>query len=318
LYYIVEDTASSTHYADTSAYLPIQVMGPRIVITAPADSDKVTFDSSATGILSITATGTVNPLPAYQDSLLWSITPIAGCSLLVSPPSAIGRTVDFTFRHLPSDNDEFGDKYIKASIPKWNLAESVLVNTFYTKCAYNSPIDTVPNWFYYWQEGSVIPEFSSDIRHPQVDSLPRALGYTNLDKIYLTIRADSAEYPQTGITVGNYTFYEVRGLDCTASVIGHEKFHQWLYNQWHSGAWGIWDTTTDCDGDWLPNWFERDSSQTDSLNQDSKGIYTIFGWQDEGIGDNEYWACVRGLYHPRGDSLKDWSYGRYSKQWPGP
>jgi hypothetical protein len=154
LYYIVEDTASSTHYADTSAYLPIQVMGPRIVITAPANLDKVTFDSSATGILSITATGTVNPLPAYQDSLIWSITPIAGCSLLVSPPDARGQTVDFTFRHLPSDNDEFGNKYIKASLPRWNLAESVLVQVFFTKYASNHPLASHPewpNWYYYWR-----------------------------------------------------------------------------------------------------------------------------------------------------------------------
>jgi hypothetical protein len=205
-------------------------------------------------------------------------------------------------------------------LPRWNLAESVLVKSFYIICAYNNLMDTVPNWFYFWRQGNVVPGLLSDIQFPQADR-PNDYGYTNLDQIYLTRRADSIDFPIGGVNVGPQHFDPDSGMDCTAQTIGHERFHQWIYEQWQPGRWGYWSQAQDLDEDYLPNWFERDSSLTDSLNADTYHIYQTFGWtppQNGNIGDQEYWACVKGKFNPRGDTLKDWSHGRFSKQWPGP
>lgn len=193
-----------------------------------------------------------------------------------------------------------------------------MVKVFYRKCVFNSPMSTVPNWFYYWREGAVVPSFLSDILYQDVDS---CYGYTVLSQIYLTDQADSIIFPAGGVTVGNYHFDQLFGMDCTAFTVGHERFHEWIYDQWQPGNWGYWTPSQDWDEDYLPNWFERDSSLTDSTNADTYNIYQTLGWrlpQNGNIGDQEYWACVWGKFNPKGDTLKDWSHGRFSSQWPDP
>jgi hypothetical protein len=163
-----------------------------------------------------------------------------------------------------------------------------------------------------------VPSFLSDILYQDVDS---CYGYTVLSQIYLTDQADSIIFPAGGVTVGNYHFDQLFGMDCTAFTVGHERFHEWIYDQWQPGNWGYWTPSQDWDEDYLPNWFERDSSLTDSTNADTYNIYQTLGWrlpQNGNIGDQEYWACVWGKFNPKGDTLKDWSHGRFSSQWPDP
>jgi hypothetical protein len=86
-----------------------------------------------------------------------SITPITGSHFMVVPSSSKGHSVNFVFTNLPSDNDQFGNKYIKASLPRFNLAESVLVKVFFLKYATNHPAGLHPewpNWYYYWRQTS--------------------------------------------------------------------------------------------------------------------------------------------------------------------
>jgi hypothetical protein len=296
IYYGLKDTVNN--FEPFSRYDTITVTGATITITKPKAPYKFTFTDADTGKLEIDAEATTQPA-SLQNLVHWSITPIVGSSLIITPDSIHHKAVTFKFANLPDSNNQFGIKKIKATIPEYNIADSIFIYCFY------------------WKNGNVVPNFLNDIEYGFLPSSPGAYGYTRLSNVYLTSKADSIIFPDTGIAVGNYRFYKQSGIDCTAFTVGHERFHEWIYDQWSSGNWGTWKDSTDWDQDYLPNWFERDSSGTDSLISDTFGIQQIFGWTTT-IGDCEYWACVKGIQNHKGDSLKDWSHGKFSKQWPVP
>jgi hypothetical protein len=313
LYYIVSDTENG--YADTSDYKTVSVQMIKIIINEPKGSAKVTFDDGAVGKLSITTQGSTKPLSIFSDSLVWSITPITGSHFMVVPSSSRGHSVNFVFTNLPSDNDQFGNKYIKASLPRFNLAESVLVKVFFLKYAHNNPSDTLPNWYYYWRTCDIIPQFNSEILYDAIDT--SCYAKTNGLVISIT-RIGADQWLSNSVCIGPYYCFggpSVQGIDCTASVIAHEMFHQWLHQQWETGEWvGVPPPFPDDDGDGLPNIFETEITGTDPDNPDTYQMANY--WPNYAlIGDQEYWACVQG-YGMTGNPNLDWSHGLYSKQWP--
>jgi hypothetical protein len=119
----------------------------------PLDSTKLTFNALDPGRLDILAVGTTVP-DSLRDSLVWSITPIVGSTLVTKPVVPKGDSVWFRFAGLPDSNNQFGVKYLKASLVDYDVAESVMVKVFYPKDATNNP-DTQhdwPNWYYYWKQ----------------------------------------------------------------------------------------------------------------------------------------------------------------------
>lgn len=149
LSYTVRDTANG--YEQTSSGKRVRVLPPKITITAPANGAKLTFATVMPGTLLISATA--QTYPAYlRDGLVWSLTPITGSTLTYQPPTRKGRQMVFNYSGLPSDNNQFGRKYLKASLPKYSAAESIMVKVYYPKYAANHPggITGTPNWYYYW------------------------------------------------------------------------------------------------------------------------------------------------------------------------
>jgi len=113
----------------------------------------------------------------------------------------------------------------------------------------------------------------------------------------------------------------VQGIDCTAEVVAHERYHQWVYFNWLPG--GFWESQygphsshNDRDGDWLPNEYESTVSNTDPDNSDTHRVARIMNRPDiYEVGDQEYMAMLAGN-GMTGDPQRDWSAGLYSKQWP--
>jgi hypothetical protein len=228
--------------------------------------------------------------------------------------------VTFELTGLPNDNDQFGPKYIKATLPGYNAAESVEVKLFYNKYATNHPgggIGSPPNWYYYWGQGQVVPDL--------VNPLLGFIGYDDTLSIYgittngiiiigpltCTIHYNPPLGPIDGQYYGGP---QTNGIDCTAEVVAHERFHEWVWNNWQlGGIWYPWTPEKDMDGDMLENTYEALVCGTDSLNSDTKNM-AQFGW-DILLGDQEYMGVIMGD-GVRGIQIKDWSAGNYSKQWP--
>jgi len=144
-------------------------------------------------------------------------------------------------------------------------------------------------------------------------------GSTQGNTVKIGPSAATVHYPihgDTGYTINNVDFggNDVNGIDCTAEVVAHEKYHRWVYRNWQSG--GIWYGQTDTDGDGLPDNYEVNISSTFPDSSDSYHVAIIRNHPPyQAYGDQEYMAMVtaNGMV---GDSLKDWSAGLYSKQWP--
>lgn len=257
-----------------------------------------------------------------------------GNSILTTVPSPpVGTTVDFYYAGLPTQNKDFGEKkYIKASLQAYDVAESVRVYVYFPvdNDISNHPGGTSPNWFYYWQEGNAVPNMSGVI----YDS---GIGYGETSPtgtIKIGPAADNIHYPCDTPAPGCYGFLingigfggdAINGMDCTAEVVAHERYHAWVYANWRIG--GQWyndyggPRTTgpggnDIDGDWLPNEYENDVSHTLPTNSDTHDVARIRNNPSyRAYGDEEYMAMLAGN-GVTGDHQKDWSAGTYSKQWP--
>jgi hypothetical protein len=134
VYFTAIDTV--TDYQRTCQPETIVVTPPRIEIILPADSAKVTFNALDPGRLDILAVGTTVP-DSLRDSLVWSITPIVGSTLASKPTIPKGDSVWFRYTGLPDSNNQFGVKYLKASLVDYDVAESVMVKVFFPKYATN-------------------------------------------------------------------------------------------------------------------------------------------------------------------------------------
>jgi hypothetical protein len=313
-------------------------LAPTIEITSPSNDDKFAFDDQSQGTMTIPATATVYPLQS-ASGLDWTITEIEGSDLIITPGGDPPTSVTIEYSNLPEDNDQFGVKYIKVAIPAYNVADSVLVKVFFDKTSDNNPEVPYPNWYFYWGEGSE--------PNPVVAGLPgcayNALlidryGTTDTITGFIQIgpRASRIHYecsPPGGPGCYGYLINGIRfggdhvnGVDCTAEVVAHERFHKWVVLEaWAPG--GSWYTlyggprTTgpfgnDRDGDWLPNFYEEMVSETDPDNPDTFDISGIFHNPEiYPIGDWEYVCMIEGN-GKLGDHSRDWSAGIYSKQWP--
>ena len=174
--------------------------------------------------------------------------------------------------------------------------------------------DGLINWFEYWGRDGAVPGL-----------LPKA-GYAPLiydpkDPDYGTWK-DQEQLITLGVGVANEWHYEggrtvpvkencvggtfggTAGIDAVAEVISHERWHEFIWRQWHGGPWQV-GVTLDTDdktpnqkgdniGDDLPDDFERNDSRTNPDIVDSCNLVTSCSgcWTYKGYADNEFTALL--------------------------
>ncbi|MDD5687227.1 MAG: hypothetical protein PHE88_05275 [Elusimicrobia bacterium] len=174
------------------------------------------------------------------------------------------------------------------------VTKTVNVQYFFPKIA---TWFTVPNWFYYWKEGGVVPDMSQFTYG--------CSGYGEfISPSTLRLGADASEehYP-TKYTIGGVTFGGAKGIDCAAEVCAHELYHKWVYDQWQ----GAWAGKVDTDGDELPDDYETTVSGTNPQNPDTYDVKGIRNNSDYyWYGDQEF-MCMKAGNGKKGVASKDWA-----------
>ncbi len=171
-----------------------------------------------------------------------------------------------------------------------------------------------PNWFEYWALDEAVP----DIDQAYFDSTREGgYGYTSEGKVYITQKASGQHYfapivLNTYFGVESFGGPTVKGIDCTAEVIAHEAYHNWVDDQWKEGGPFHGETDSDKDmpsdgcNDKLPDFYETDTSHTrndhcDTYDLETKksSVYAIYG-------DQEYMAMRAGDIK-KGIPENDWA-----------
>lgn len=339
LYYLIEDI--NIHYMTRSQPLLVHIK-PKLEILTPTVGYKFCYSGDGSdNQAELAFQGNTLPMELKED-IEWDITTIDDgrvflyCSIGIP---AKGESGIFYYKNLPMHNSSFGAKVLKAELTNYDLAIIEAVYLFFDADARNSPNVGWPNWFYYWKDGAVVPTMdSSDVTYI-FNSSDLEYGHydPNYDFISLSGQAGTI-YPLYEIDDFNFVFQEVEGIDCCATTLIHERFHQEIRNNWRppNGKWwkdygdhpyfnpDIDVNPHDLDGDLLPNSYEEDISRESGffvLNTNNADTYDVFGffgsteptYRDQ--GDEELMA----RYFSEGSKgIKelDWSAGPYAKQWP--
>lgn len=221
IYYIILDT--ETLYESEPSPRKLLHIKPEIDITAPAWESKFTYSEVTLGALVIQAAATANP-PSLEADIVWSIWDIAESDLTTDPSPAQGPGVTFTYTNLPSQNDQFGEKYIKASLPAYNVAESVLVKVFFLKYNNDNPGGVEPNWYYYWKQTSAavgVHEYGGS----ECDGTRH--GYYRFSEARFHICSIAAESDSILCAQSRWD-----GIDLFAATCRHEEQHRLDYFAW--------------------------------------------------------------------------------------
>ncbi len=289
--------------------------------------------------LSVTCTGNATP-SNLNSQIIWEMEEIPYSYLQTDPNDLVGETVTFEYLSMPINNKDFGSKIVIASLPDYDVSDTIDVLIFYRKMAINYPggDETTKNWYYYWkQESGPVPDLTGISYDP--DS-PNDAYYDHwIDKLYIT---DGGAGAFLGLNIGGIEFNECYGIDRAATCAIHERKHQELLNKWRLGGewhqqWGDhWIFEPDCwippirgnciqnpgdtDGDGLPDYYELLLNVQLGLNlkinnPDSYGVYNATGNNlYRHIGDQELIAMLE-AEGALGIAELDWSRGFYSKHW---
>ena len=120
-----------------------------VTISAPSEGSKATFNSATPGEKTITCTATADPSSA-TELITWTCEDITGTQKIWSPDPPVGGSVTLTLRGLPSNNQYFGDTWVKASA--CSAEDTNTFKLFFTATATNHPGGVTPNWYYYWTQ----------------------------------------------------------------------------------------------------------------------------------------------------------------------
>ena len=238
----------------------------------------MTLGNYTPGVLVCTSAATITPA-WLADSLEWSITPIQGSNLTTIPDPPRGDTVIFRFENLPALNNEFGRKYISASLVGYDVEDSVMVKVFFPKYATNNP-DTLhdwPNWYYYWRYTPACVVAPQDFGGHACNSSTR--GFYDFGLPGFNICPAAAE--SSGIICALADWH---GIDVFAATERHENQHKIDYFAWWNPIGGYWrNRHLDADSDYVPSHIEP-SLGFDSLNALSNPYapYGIRDWEYRG------------------------------------
>jgi rhodanese-related sulfurtransferase len=172
-----------------------------------------------------------------------------------------------------------------------------------------------PNWFRYWKRDGAVPNMGV----AKYDASSADYGYmTGVGDLYLTPYSANQHYPSpivisTSFGTESFGGPGVKGIDCTAEIIAHELYHNWVNEQWKEG--GSFFGQTDSDNglqaadcrDKLPDTYETAKSKTKNDDTDTYDLETKKDSEYRKNGDNEYMA-MRTANGVTGEPFKDWAY----------
>ncbi len=278
------------------------------IVSPKADEDQV-FKS---GKLEIRAEAKVEP-SKYEKDVVWEIEDVQGSKKTIKPTK--GSKVTITFDKLPSDNNQFGEKTITASVN--GKQDQVKVRFFFERDGKDNPGGKDPNWFYYWKQGAVTG--LNDFTYKTGGS-----GYDpSSDKLFISDEA-KGELPSGQVPLkpqvtrqgdtkpctvqASITFKATDGVYSAARLVAHEMEHQRLTRMTKGGK----DFAIDKDGDGVRNDIEIKSPFC--LDPMEKNTHGIAGGKFD--GDNEVLAIdAESKSSNRVKSELDWaSPGSQSKK----
>jgi len=266
----------------------------------------------------VTLKGVVKASDDYEiTGYLWTVEDVKTGVI-----EATGNTNPFTFKPAAG---KYGDKKAEFKILYKNKVtgatgvdvKSKQFKVFFEKGTLNSPADddgvNGPNWFEYWIKDGSVPDMSGT----KYNGNGAGYGLSDGTNVYLHKAAAGVHYsnPITLTTsFGTETFGgpSVKGIDCAAEVVAHERYHNWVSDQWKTG--GSFSGKTDSDkglqatdcNDRLPDSYETDTSKTKNDDTDTYSLETVKHPDYRRYGDNEYMA-MRTANSKKGDASKDWA-----------
>ncbi len=316
----------------TSGYSPSFTLHlvPKLEFRTPnPQDDTATFNVADPGVLVIEAGVDVTP-NSSASNLVWDITTMQGSSVQILPipnpsPPDPSDSAHFIFTTLPDQSEFDKDKYVYASLPAWNVIDSVQVYFFFSKYdgtnfARNHPgpsyaID-YPNWFFYWKQ-TVAGDPTVISKYDATNDTSR--GTYTLGQGHLKICSLATETTHLVCSYPVYPGPQYDGIDNFAITMRHEKGHYDDYRDlWHIPGGGYNplvdnDPHTPTNGDQVPDSLEgigRTYPQFDSLKWDSiNDPWTIFDFDflgyerectdwNQGDADDEDWANPGHNYPP--------------------
>ena len=262
---------------------PIQKADLRIV--EPVADEKIAFDGSTPGVLTIRAAAETDPR-GHESEIEWRVPDITGAALDVQPASRRGPAVTATYRGLPERNALFGRQRLTARFggAGCGAERSVDVQIFFPRDAANNPGGTEPNWFYYWKQTQAFVgpgQYQDDREGCQLTATPDEdfRGYYRYDSVRLAGRLIGIGRDHYYICdLVRFSFrYECAfvdqcttadGIDFFAIASHHENLHYEHFMEWWCpvGGWPIPDPqdgalipqpgTPDQDSDRIPDTLE--------------------------------------------------------------
>ena len=148
--YRIKDVPTE-YYSDWSNWITLHLV-PKVTITIPLNGAEFSYDQRDPGILSINVSANVIP-SLLGNQLTWKISKILGSDLISIPHSAVGT---FEYSGLPQYNSQYGLQLIVASLPSWNVADTVRIFVYYMPEVFNHRGGNSGdiNWFHYWNQTS--------------------------------------------------------------------------------------------------------------------------------------------------------------------
>ncbi|GEM_PF-799100 len=290
-----------------------------IEIVSPKHQSRHVFTDKKEGTLTIEFEAKVTP-EKYANAVEWDIPQLDGSIRKVYPasltPNPKGSKILVTYKGLPTYNDAFGKKTIKArlKVEGCTIEDAKEIAIFYPRDEKNNPQGKYPNWFYYWRQTPAGMPFGHNVRiNFDCEGVPlnkcvcidkngnrtNVAGMYNYDlSDYKTVNvcdlrknADNPETFEINIpaiklsipqTLAERKIFKYTYIDTFAVVIMHEFTHFLNnHNFWPYG----YDPLFDRDRDTLPDRIESD------LGLDPKKKLTY--WEDKlrnPQNPDEYWA----------------------------
>jgi hypothetical protein len=210
----------------------------KVKITKPKEDEQFVFSGNEE--LDVWSEAEADPEDRNDSIQPWSIDPIEGSELKTEPDPPVGQTVLFRFSGLPDDNNQFGQKTIKA-----DNARPVTIKAFFSK-RYEK--EGKPNWFRYWKQGAV-----PDMEDFEYDRTTSSYGYFRRPNTLALGRRASKTCPGITITIKKpklkfIIIPTLKGVDNCHSTVLHERMHKTIYEKYH--------LLPDSDGDGLPDAYE--------------------------------------------------------------
>ena len=112
-----------------------------ITINYPSTNSRYRFDDGSPGEVGVGSNATADP-DCNNPRIEWSCEDISGTQEIWNPDPPKGATVSLKLSGLPSQNNQFGNTWVRARIPEDSVSDTNTFRLFFTEEATNHPQST--------------------------------------------------------------------------------------------------------------------------------------------------------------------------------